>query len=520
MRTDNYGFTLISTLQDLLRSYNGDLTVIDTILGILGSPNDGSSLTVDEPTAEPELEENAGAGDLSPGLEYFYTYTFLDPATGLESAGSPENSIVLSDEMASPAAPTFAVATSGGGITPGTYSYVLSKYVAFNTTETSAVNAGSVILHQAGGNDQEITLTLPALDGATGFNVYRMRPGSSSYYYIGSTTGSTFVDDGLGVEDCERFAPVYSNLLSSYSVLVAIGGATPYLPVGYHWKIYRSTESAEYADTLIATVTDGSLTFLDVGYATGYGTPPTTTPILVPGNVGLRSGAGAPTTPDGNDGDWWIDTDTDTLYGPKSTTWPTPGIALGGGTGGGFELHTSPTGTHGPLTVGVSGAGSQTADTPQVAIWWPCYVSVESTITCHQKVWTGEAGSTLRFSLWTFDPATCKPGTLIEDLGTVPGTSTGVVSATESTQTVSGWFYIGVWASNNGTVRWNKSGSDEFGTHVLGTVTPIDGATIRGWRATGEDYSSAWSATLPTLSESIQSTHHDDPLANFTINPV
>ncbi len=327
-KTDNFGFTLIDSLPDLLKSYNGDISVIDTLLKIIGSPSDGSSVTVDEP-ADPGVLVSTPGGDLAAEVEYFYTYTFVDPANGLESAPAPEESVVLPAEFGAPDAPTLATTTTGGDLTPGSYSYMLSYWVDFNTFETSAVDVASTTLHPADGNNQIITLTLPALGAADGFNVYRKRPGMSSYYFIGTVTGSgpTFVDDGLSPEDCERFAPVYSNVLSNFGVDVTIGT----LPTDYHWKLYRSTQSGEYSNSLIATITDASTTFSDSGYETTHGTPPAVTPVLIPGTVGLRSGAGAPTAPDGNDGDWWINTTDKTLFGPKvAGAWPTISIQLEG----------------------------------------------------------------------------------------------------------------------------------------------------------------------------------------------
>lgn len=44
----------------------------------------------------------------------------------------------------------------------------------------------------------------------------------------------------------------------------------------------------------------------------------------------ILSGARAPNAQDGLDGDFWLDTSDLKLYGPKSSTWPTPGINLAG----------------------------------------------------------------------------------------------------------------------------------------------------------------------------------------------
>ena len=49
----------------------------------------------------------------------------------------------------------------------------------------------------------------------------------------------------------------------------------------------------------------------------------------------VRSGTVAPTAGDGNDGDYWINTTTWMIYGPKDGTWPA-GVPLTGGGGGGI----------------------------------------------------------------------------------------------------------------------------------------------------------------------------------------
>lgn len=50
------------------------------------------------------------------------------------------------------------------------------------------------------------------------------------------------------------------------------------------------------------------------------------------GGSGLLSGSGAPATSDGVDGDFYIDTDSWMVYGPKATTWPA-GVSMIGPAG-------------------------------------------------------------------------------------------------------------------------------------------------------------------------------------------
>lgn len=323
--TENFGFSLIENVYDLSKSYNGDISLIDVVLKVVGSAGDGSSVTVSEPSAEFAGSASIG-GTLPAGSTYYYAYTHVDPATGLQSAASDEITVETLDEVFSPSAPSFSTASSGGSLTPGQYSYVLSGWKVHNSFETSAVNSSSVTLFSGAGNDQVITLTLPSLGDFDGYNVYRRRPGSSSFYYIGSVTTTELVDDGLAVEDCERFAPVSSNIVSGNLVNLSIDS----LPSGYHWKIYRSTVSGDYSNSLIATITDGSLTYADMGDVVQFKSPPVETPVLVPGNVGLRSGSGSPSSGDGNDGDWWIDTSAGDLYGPKASgSWPSSKYLIG-----------------------------------------------------------------------------------------------------------------------------------------------------------------------------------------------
>lgn len=275
--TPNFGFGLIEQLSDLLRTYNGDIALIDTILNVLGNPPVGSGpVTVDEAEATFTGDTTGFDGSLNPATDFYYVYTHVDPATGLESAASSQILVTTPDEMYPPDAPTLTPATSGGALSPGQYYYVLSAYVGSNTYETSAFEVATTSLFPADGSDQKITLTLPALGDADGFNIYRKRPGMSSYYYIGSTAAGTFEDAGSGPEDCERFAPVTSNILSSYTITVEIDD----LPVDYWWRIYRSNVSGDFSNALIGEVTNGDLTFVDLGETPSPRTPPPITPVL------------------------------------------------------------------------------------------------------------------------------------------------------------------------------------------------------------------------------------------------
>lgn len=321
MNTENFGFSLINKVSDLGDSYNSDISLIDKVLKVMSGIGDGSSVTVDTPVSALTGSSSPG-GDLPPESTYWYKYTFIDPASGLESSSSPAFQISTNDLIPSPNAPSLEVTTSGGTLSPGTYNYALSAYYSTSSFETAALNESSVFLYSSGGSDQAVTLTLPALGDATGFNVYRRSPGNVSFYFIGSTTDPTFVDDGLSTVDYERLAPVSSSIVSNSTIELTLGS----LPTDYHWKIYRTDIEDDFVNSYIGVVTDGSLSFADTGFETQYGTPPSATPVIVPGNVGLRSGPADPESSDGNEGDWWINTVSNELFGPKQPgdTWPGP----------------------------------------------------------------------------------------------------------------------------------------------------------------------------------------------------
>ena len=74
------------------------------------------------------------------------------------------------------------------------------------------------------------------------------------------------------------------------------------------------------------------------------------------GNAVLN-GSGAPGDSVGNDGDFYLDTSADVLYGPKAGgTWPTPGVSLVGNTGPvGPAGPQGAAGPQGPAGVGTAG---------------------------------------------------------------------------------------------------------------------------------------------------------------------
>jgi hypothetical protein len=124
----------------------------------------------------------------------------------------------------------------------------------------------------------------------------------------------------------------------------------------------------------------------------------------------------------------------------------------------------------------------------------------------------------LRFSTWSNDEATFRPATngLIEDVGTVSGASTGSKSITCSIAVGPGWVWVGVWASNHTTVRWNRFNGG-WTQNLMGYTNTENNRIVFGWAVAGVDYSSAWNPTLPTL-VSVNSVNYSNGIIPYLEN--
>jgi hypothetical protein len=95
----------------------------------------------------------------------------------------------------------------------------------------------------------------------------------------------------------------------------------------------------------------------------------------------VLSGTGVPDNSAGKDGDFYLDTAADVLYGPKASgTWPDPGTSLAGATGSpgpqGPQGATGPAGPQGPQ--GLSGSSGVQID----AGWLSMYQNGDGSYTC------------------------------------------------------------------------------------------------------------------------------------------
>lgn len=264
---------------------NMDRLDLAAYLGASGHHHNGQSPTTVTPVIGPTLQLDDSAGVLPAGTRIFYRYALRDDR-GFETAASPESFIQTPAAITDPSAPVASVQNTGGQLMPGAYSYALSAYQVANTLETQAPNVQSVLL-PAGHTTYVVTLLLPTLPaGAQGFNVYRRNPGNNAFHYIGSvdmqvaTPPTTFVDDGTAVES-ERGLPQRNTTNAQNSVIVSIGGATPVVPPGYTWVLYRTLTSGQYSTALVHSVVEETSegsgiitpTYTDLGLQTTSGAP-------------------------------------------------------------------------------------------------------------------------------------------------------------------------------------------------------------------------------------------------------
>jgi len=246
--------------------------------------HDGQTIGVEAPTAGLSLDLSSSGGTLPPSTRIYYKFTWVTN-DGQESMAGPEAWIDTPPAVTRPSPPVLTPASTGGTLLPGVYYYVVSAYVTSSTLETLASDPAFVNLVGPTGENM-VTLTMPTLPpGATGFNIYCRKPGQSKYFYIDSTTDTTWVDTGSVAQDCDRSNPSRNATNTSNKVIVSLPGATPAVPEGVTWKIYRTYAPGNYTRSLLHHVVEAleenrptiTPTYTDIGLPTTNGAPPSTT---------------------------------------------------------------------------------------------------------------------------------------------------------------------------------------------------------------------------------------------------
>lgn len=298
--TEHFGLTKLGPNESVHagsgRFPSDDRDIIDQALYAgINHRHTGNTASESAPSDALELTLSTTGGTLPAGTTIRYKYTYVDPDTG-ETLASPEATVTTADPLPSPDAPTATLQSIGGTLEPGDYYYVLTQYVGSATVETKALNPLLVTV-PAGTSTNEVTLNLPALHAdADGFNIYRRSPGQTRFFYIATvadaaTPPTEWIDDGTHACDCDRSLPANNTTMSTNSVLVAIPGATPSIPAGNQWKLYRSY-TTDFTSSFLVQLTDASLTYEDTGAGTALGAPPSESAVTsAPDKVLLTDGA-------------------------------------------------------------------------------------------------------------------------------------------------------------------------------------------------------------------------------------
>lgn len=287
--TEHFGLTTLRPGEQFSaqggRFAGADRALVDKLLwlGAAAHHHTGVASTVTDPTAIPALGiiDPGGSGNIPAGKRAYYRYTIVDD-NGLESAPGPEVYIDTPAPIAVPGVPTLLadeLMFSFPLLPRGTYYYKVSAYEDVPTNETPAGAAATVVVTSTYWG--RVHLTLPSLpSGAAGFNIYRRRPGTSSYVWIGTHVGSgEFIDGGsqynisLGgqAEDQGRRAPTRNGTRSHNAI--AVGG----LP-GTANRVYRTFDPTKWTDSFLGVTATGY--YADHGEPTQPGAPPLASQIL------------------------------------------------------------------------------------------------------------------------------------------------------------------------------------------------------------------------------------------------
>lgn len=261
-----------------------DRIVIDEKLYLGAEAHHHTGVTATSPGVGPVLSLLTG-GNLAAGTTYYYKYSLVD-GSGNESIPSSETSITTPAAIAAPGTPTLVVAATGGTLASGNYTYLVTAYKGDNRTET--LPGGAAFITVGAGATNKITITFPSLpSGADGFNIYRRTPNGIITEFLISvalnvaTPPTGYVDTGAVTADCDRTTPLRNRTSASAAIRVTLPGATPVTPVGYTWKIYRTTSAGSYTNSFLHRVVEYTSeatphiipTYLDLGNATTSGGP-------------------------------------------------------------------------------------------------------------------------------------------------------------------------------------------------------------------------------------------------------
>jgi hypothetical protein len=264
-QTPNYGLNyfggdVTGSLGDDSDKFTGeDRLALDRWLAALASHSHHPAAALPEPEDELELELTTGLGSLEGGTTYYYLVSFVGP-DGLETTTGPESSLTLPDILPTPDPPAANTPEDTDGITgtliPGNYFYAITGLR--DDEESPISDPASVTVIE--GDTGAVVLTLPELDDAEEYQVWRMADTDGGWTRIGQTANETFTDDGSmpsGIYgDPANNAPLVNTGVANYSVTVTLSEDDQVrMANAAAWRIYRSEFSGVYgAQTLVHEV--------------------------------------------------------------------------------------------------------------------------------------------------------------------------------------------------------------------------------------------------------------------------
>lgn len=293
--TDRWGLSILgpndTLAADGYKFSDADRRLLDRLLYYAAELHHHTGISGSDttPAVAPGLTLLPTAGAMPSASRYYYRYTLIDDL-GNETAPSPIAAIDSLAALDAPGAPALNYVSGSGSLEPGTYSYVLSAYANATTLETKALNS-AVITVPGTQASNEVNLILPALPiGATGLNIYRKSPSGMHYLWITNvaspTNGQVWTDDGSIDGDCDRSLPATNRTSNTSAVRINYPGATPILPTGWTWRIYRSNSALDWSRSYLVDISPqggGGATpvdYVDVGAGTQIGGPPTNAQVI------------------------------------------------------------------------------------------------------------------------------------------------------------------------------------------------------------------------------------------------
>lgn len=294
--TTHFGFTRVGQGEQLSKnSYaalDADRVQLDALLNAIVDHEHSGEAALTGPTSAPTLTANTSGGALPAGTTFYYKVSYLD-RYGLETSASPESSVTTASGSSAPTGPALTHLTTGGSLSAGTYSYVITfEDLEGGETTSSAPTSLKIAATSCNGTCQ-IQIDLPTPPAETPcINIYRQEPGQSRHYFLAKITVTQYFDDGAVDEDQSRTPPLSNSTASTNSVDIDLVDPLP--DEAFGWKIYRAQAPGAYGQSsLVHKVTEtvsetgGAIveTWTDVNDPLSAGSPRNTDGTLSGGQI-------------------------------------------------------------------------------------------------------------------------------------------------------------------------------------------------------------------------------------------